>query len=167
MIIPGVDPIISLTFRATVDDPARFGSSRSVGALVGLTPRVYQFGETERLGHISKTGDRNGAPSSLRGGLGTHDAHAQALKAEGLGVAVAQRRGAKRACVAVARKLAVIMHRMESPERGFRSRRRRRCRQSHRRPDTDTVTTALSNPVLDDGDGQSVSIPAASAAVAR
>jgi transposase len=57
MTIPGVGPITSLAFRVTVDDPARFGSSKTVGAHVGLTPRLYHSGETDRSGQISKAGD--------------------------------------------------------------------------------------------------------------
>ena len=61
MTIPGVGPITSLAFRVTVDDPARFDSSKAVGAHVGLTPRVYQqSGEIDRSGQISKAGDAGG-----------------------------------------------------------------------------------------------------------
>ena len=55
--IPGVGPITSLAFRATVDDPEQFATSRSVGGYLGLTPRIYQSGEMNRSGQISKTGD--------------------------------------------------------------------------------------------------------------
>jgi transposase len=48
MTIPGVGPITSLAFRVTVDDPTRFGSSKAVGAHIGLTPRIYQSGEIDR-----------------------------------------------------------------------------------------------------------------------
>jgi transposase len=58
MTIPGVGPIISLAYKATIDDPARFRSSRAVPAHLGLTPRIYQSGEMDRSGHISKCGDR-------------------------------------------------------------------------------------------------------------
>jgi len=112
MTIPGVGPITSLAFRVTVDDPARFDSSKAVGAHIGLTPRVYQSGETDRSGQISKAGDH-----MLRHLL--HEAASALMtrcrkpsKLRAWGVAVARRRGAKRARVAVARKLAVIMHRM-------------------------------------------------------
>jgi transposase len=58
MTIPGVGPVTSLAFVATVDDPGRFGSSKALGAHLGLTPRVYQSGEIDRSGQISKCGDR-------------------------------------------------------------------------------------------------------------
>ena len=100
MTIPGVGPITALAYRATIDDPTRFTSSKAVGAHLGMTPRIYQSGETERSGQISKTGDR-----MLRTLL--YEA-ASALMA----AAIARRRGFKRARIAVARKLGVIMHRM-------------------------------------------------------
>ena len=58
MTIPGVGPVTSLAFKATIDDPGRFGTSKALGAHLGLTPRVYQSGEIDRSGHISKCGDR-------------------------------------------------------------------------------------------------------------
>jgi transposase len=108
MTIPGVGPIISLAYKATIDDPARFRSSRAVPAHLGLTPRVYQSGEMDRSGHISKCGD-----SLLRHCLyEAANAHLRvtrkwsALRA--WGVKLAKRVGSKKACVAVARKLAII-----------------------------------------------------------
>ncbi len=59
MTVPGVGPIAALTFKAAVDDPARFKSSRTVAAHFGLTPRRYQSGEHDNLGRISKAGDRD------------------------------------------------------------------------------------------------------------
>jgi transposase len=57
MTVPGVGPMVALTFRATVDIPARFKNSKAVGAVFGLTPRRYQSGEIDRMGGISKCGD--------------------------------------------------------------------------------------------------------------
>ena len=57
MTVPGVGPVTALTFRATVDVPARFARSRTVGAHFGLTPRKWQSGEIDRMGRISKCGD--------------------------------------------------------------------------------------------------------------
>jgi transposase len=56
--IPGVGFLTALTFVATVDDPARFNRSRSVGAYLGLTPQRYQSGDTDYTGRISRCGDR-------------------------------------------------------------------------------------------------------------
>lgn len=112
MTIPGVGPVVSLAFKATIDDPARFKDSKAVAAHLGLTPRIYQSGAIDRSGHISKCGDRmmrhalyEAANSHLRISKKWSIVRAQ-------GVKLAKRIGAKKACVAVARKLAIIMHRM-------------------------------------------------------
>src|SRR5689334_16778907 len=55
--IPGVGPVVALTFRVTVDVPARFRKSKAVGAVFGLTPAKYQSGENDRTGAISRCGD--------------------------------------------------------------------------------------------------------------
>ena len=112
MTIPGVGPVTSLAFVATVDDPGRFGSSKALGAHLGLTPRVYQSGEIDRSGQISKCGDRmlRHLLYEAASALMTRTRKWSRLRA--WGVAVAKRRGMKRATVAVARKLAVIMHRI-------------------------------------------------------
>ena len=57
MTAPGVGPVVALTYRACVDNPARFSRSKCVGAHYGLTPRLYQSGETARIGRVSKCGD--------------------------------------------------------------------------------------------------------------
>jgi transposase len=120
MTVSGVGPIVSLLFKATIDDPARFTDSKSVAAHLGLTPRIYQSGEIDRSGHISKCGDRlmrhalfEAANSHLR-----RSKKWSTLRA--WGVKLAKRIGARKACVAVARKLAVIMHRMWVEEKDFR-----------------------------------------------
>jgi len=111
--IPGVGPVTALTFKAAIDDPARFAKSKTVGAHFGLTPRREQSGTSiDRDGHISRRGDGEvrtvlyEAASSML----TRSQTWSALKA--WGVRVSAKRGHKRAVVAVARKLAVIMHRM-------------------------------------------------------
>src|SRR5262249_40942185 len=55
--IPGVGPVVALTYRVTVDVPARFRNSKAVGAVFGLTPAKYQSGENDRTGAISRCGD--------------------------------------------------------------------------------------------------------------
>jgi transposase len=120
MSVSGVGPIVSLLFKATIDDPARFKDSKSVAAHLGLTPRIYQSGEIDRSGHISKCGDRlmrhalfEAASSHMR-----RSKKWSVLRA--WGVKLAKRVGAKKACVAVARKLAIIMHRMWVEQTDFR-----------------------------------------------
>jgi len=114
MTIPGIGAITSLSFSAAIEDPANFKRSRSVGAWLGLTTRRYQSGEVDHDGHISRRGD-----SHLRSLLyeaavvmltRTKSRHDSSLKDWGL--KLRERLGLKRAAVAVARKLAVIMHRM-------------------------------------------------------
>jgi transposase len=112
MTVPGVGPVTSLAFKATIDDLGRFDTSKALGAHLGLTPRVYQSGEIDRSGRISKCGDRmmRHLLYEAASALMTRTRKWSRLRAWGL--AVARRRGMKRATVAVARKLAVIMHRM-------------------------------------------------------
>ena len=108
----GPGPITALCFKATIDDPTRFKRSRSVGAYVGLTTRRYASGEIDWSGRISKCGD-----AMLRSYLFeaanvllTRVVKWSTLKA--WGVRLAKRNGLRKAKVAVARKLAVILHRM-------------------------------------------------------
>jgi len=112
MTAPGVGAVVALTYRATVDQPQRFLHSRAVGAHVGLTPKRYQSGETDYEGGVSKCGDALLRTMLYEAAhvLLTRGAKWSWLKA--WGVRVAQRRGMRRAIVAVARRLAVVLHRM-------------------------------------------------------
>ncbi len=112
MTIPGIGPITSLAFRATVDEPDRFTSSKVVGSYFGITPRVYQSGEMDRSDHISKQGDGMIRHLLYEAASALMTRCRQPSKLRAWGIAIARRRGAKRARVAVAGKLAVIMHRM-------------------------------------------------------
>lgn len=120
MTAPGVGPVVSLTFKTAMDAPGRFRQSRVVGAYFGLTPRRYQSGEQDRSGHISKIGD-GGARAALYEAANVllrPRSKPSPLKAWGL--ALSRRRGRKRAVVAVARKLAAILHRMWMNGEAFR-----------------------------------------------
>lgn len=112
MTVPGVGAVVALTFRAAVDQPERFTSSKAVGACFGLTPRRYRSGETDRVGAISRCGDAaaRGALFEAAHVMLTRSTKWSALKAWAMNVA--KRRGAKRAKAALARELAVVMHRM-------------------------------------------------------
>ena len=125
MTVPGVGPVTSLTFKVGVDDPSRFRSSRTVAAHFGLTPRRYQSGETDNPGRISKAGDADVrcALYTAAHALMTRSDAWSTLKAWGL--RLAKIRGHRRAVVAVARKLAVILHRMWIDGTAFRSSRMR------------------------------------------
>ena len=111
MTTPGVGPVVSLTYRATVDVPARFRKSKSVGAVFGLTCAKYQSGEVDWNGRISRCGDEmmrvmlyEAAQSMMRSKKWSW------LKAWAM--QIAKRCGMKKAIVALARRLAVIMHRI-------------------------------------------------------
>ena len=112
MTIPGVGAIAALTFLTTIDDPARFQRSRDVGAHLGLTPKKYASGETDRNGGISKCGDAPMRAVLYQAALALlmRSKKYSAIRVWGLGIA--KRRGLRRAAVAVARKLAVLMHRI-------------------------------------------------------
>ena len=113
MTTPAVGPIVALTYVGAIDDPARFSSSKQVGAHFGLTPKKYQSGQTDYTGRISKIGD-----ASVREAL-YQAAHVMLTKPvkgcsalKSWAMRIARRAGMRRAKVALARKLAVIMHRM-------------------------------------------------------
>jgi transposase len=112
MTTTGVGPIISLTYVAGIDDPARFEQSKRVGAHYGLTPKKYQSGETEYTGRISKAGDQSVRTALYQAAhiILTKPVKGSALKTWGM--RLSKRVGMEKAKVAVARKLAVIMHRM-------------------------------------------------------
>lgn len=110
--IPGVGPLTSLAFRATIDDPTRFRRSRDVGAHLGLVPRKYASGEIDLNGRITRTGD------SLTRSYLYEAAQSLMIRCKtdtplrAWGLKIAARSCRKNALVAVARKLAVLMHRM-------------------------------------------------------
>jgi transposase len=112
MSAPGVGPITALAFRATIDRPERFQRSRDVGAHLGLTPTRYQSGETDIQGRISRCGDELARTALYEAAhcLLTRSSKWSSLRAWGM--KIAKRRGMARARVAVARKLAVVLHRM-------------------------------------------------------
>ncbi len=112
MSVPGVGVIVALTFAAAVDDPGRFRSSKTVGAHFGLTPKRYQSGETDVTGRISKVGDANVRSTLYEAAhiILTRPVKGSALKS--WAARLARRTGMRKAKVALARKLAVVMHRM-------------------------------------------------------
>ena len=114
MTIPGVGPVVSLAFVSTIDIPNRFKNSKAVGPLLGLTPQLNESGESKRIGRISCCGDgvmRELLYEAAQVML-TRSPKWSWLKAWAMNIA--KRRGIKKAVVAFARRLAVIMHRMWS-----------------------------------------------------
>ncbi len=113
MSTPAVGPIVALTYASAIDDPSRFKSSKQAGAHFGLTPKKHQSGETDYTGRISKIGD-----SSVRTSLyeAAHVMLTKPLKGcsqlKSWAMRIARRAGMSKAKVALARRLAVIMHRM-------------------------------------------------------
>jgi transposase len=113
MSTPAVGPIVSLTYAAAIDDPARFKSSKQAGSHFGLTPKRYQSGQTDCSGRISKIGD-----AAVREALyqASHVMLTKPVKGctelKSWAMRIARRAGMSKAKVALARKLAVIMHRM-------------------------------------------------------
>ncbi len=112
MTVPGVGPVVSLAYISTIDVPSRFRNSRAVGAVLGLTPVLNQSGESNRIGHISRCGDAmmrsllyEAAQTMLTRLVKWYWLKAWAMN-------IAKRHGRKKATVALARRLAVVMHRM-------------------------------------------------------
>lgn len=113
MSTPAVGPIVALTYASAIDDPARFKSSKQAGSHFGLTPKRHQSGETDRSGRISKIGD-----ASVREAL-YQAAHVMLTKPvkgcpqlKSWAMRIVKRAGMRKAKVALARKFAVILHRM-------------------------------------------------------
>lgn len=120
MTAPGVGTIVAMGYITCIETPARFSSSSSVGAYLGMTPTRYQSGEVDKAGRVSKRGD-----SMVRGLL--YEAakvilarSARPSDLQAWGRSLARRIGRKKATMAVARKLAVILHRMWSTGEPFR-----------------------------------------------
>jgi transposase len=113
MTTPAVGPMIGLTYASAIDDPKRFKSSKAAGPHFGLTPKKYQSGETDVSGRITKVGD-----ASVREALyqAAHLMLTRPIKGcsalKSWAMRIAKRAGLRKAKVALARKLAVILHRM-------------------------------------------------------
>ncbi len=111
MTMPGVGAVVALTMRSAVDDPSRFRSSKDIGPWAGLTPRRNQSGERDVVGQITCAGD-----AALRTAL-YQAANAVLCRSapswlKSWALRVAERRGRKRATVALARRIGVVLHRM-------------------------------------------------------
>lgn len=112
MTVPGVGPCTALSFKTSIDDPTRFRRSKTVGAHLGLTPRRFQSGTVDYNSRISKCGDPETRTllTEAANSLLTRVQSWSVLKAWGM--RIFRRAGLRRAAVAVARKLSVILHRM-------------------------------------------------------
>jgi transposase len=120
MSVPGIGVLSVLAYVSTVEDPARFGRSRSVGAHLGLIPKQYQSGEIDRSGRISKCGDTLARTLMYEAAVVLMTRVKRALGLKDWAQAIAKRSGAGKARVALARKLAVILHSMWRSGEPFR-----------------------------------------------
>lgn len=112
MTVPGVGPVVALSYIATLDDQARFKRATDVGAFLGLTPRRYQSGDTDWSGRISKCGDRDLRRLLYAAGFTLISQVRRSSPLRSWAVRLSERKGIKHAAVAAARKLAVIMLRI-------------------------------------------------------
>jgi transposase len=112
MTVPSVGPLVAITYKSAMDDPSRIAKSKAAGALFGLTPKKYQSGEKDVTGGITRTGDEMVRTALYEAANVLLSRIARFSKLKCWGMDVAKRRGSKRAKVALARKLAVILHRM-------------------------------------------------------
>lgn len=112
MTVPGVGVITALTYKVALDDPGRFATSETVGAYLGLTPRQYASGDVDRQGSISKMGPKECRTMLYEAAQTLLTRVKKKGKIKSWGLRIAKRKGFKKAAVAVARKLAVILHRI-------------------------------------------------------
>ena len=112
MAIPGVGQLTALAFVAAIDDPSRIRRSRDVGAYLGLVPKRYQSGEVDYVGGISKCGDRRVRTLLYEAANVMLTRYKGRLKLKDWAFAIARRSSMRKARVALARRLAIIMHAM-------------------------------------------------------
>ena len=112
MTIPGIGAVTALAYRATIGVPARFRNSKAVGAVLGLTPAQHQSGESSRVGRISLCGDGMLRALLYEGAMTVLTRSVKWPWLRAWAMNIAKNRGLKRAIVALARRLAVIMHRI-------------------------------------------------------
>jgi transposase len=124
MSVPGVGAVTAFAYVATIDDPARFRSSRAVGAYLGLTPRRYQSGERDVSGQVSKRGDRTTRTLLYEAAMSliTRVRPAVGGPLQAWARDLRDRIGHKKACVALARRLSVLLHRLWSDGTTFEHR---------------------------------------------
>jgi transposase len=119
MTAPGVGPITALAFKASVEDPGRFARSSDVGAYAGLVPRRNQSGERDYKGHISKAGDAMLRHALYEAANSILSRLKRPCALADWGKRLAESKGPKRARVAVARKLAALLHKLWRSETDF------------------------------------------------
>lgn len=119
MTAPGVGPIVALSFVTAIDTPHRFRRSEDVGSYLGLTPKRYQSGDVDNPGRISKFGNAMTRTHLVQAATTLLYSSKKWSSLRVWGLKIAKRRGYQIARIAVARKLAIILHRMWIQERDF------------------------------------------------
>ncbi len=119
MSVPGVGPITALAYRTSLDDPSRFRSSRAVAAHFGLTPKRFQSGESDYSGGVSRLGDKMVRTALYQAAFSMVVASKSKCALRAWAVRLREQKGLRPACVALARKLAVILHRLWVTGRDF------------------------------------------------
>lgn len=112
MTVPGVGPVTALTYATAIDDPSRFKDADDIGAYFGLTPRVFQSGESHQSGKISKRGDSMVRLALVRAATVLLVSTKTWTPLKAWGVWLARRIGFNKAKIAVARKLAILLHKL-------------------------------------------------------
>lgn len=120
MTIPGVGPVTALKYLIEIGDPKRFDNSRAVGAYLGLTPKQYSSGETQKQGKISKCGSKDLRSLLVEASIVILTRTKSWSQLKAWGVRLLGRMSLKKAATAVARKLGVIMHKMLLNDESFR-----------------------------------------------
>jgi len=120
MTVPGVGPITALTYTMSIEDPRRFARGEDVGAYAGLVPRRSQSGERDTQGHISKAGDPMLRRSLYEAANIILTRVKRPCALQSWGRKIAEAKGPRRAKVAVARKLAALLHSVWLNETEFR-----------------------------------------------
>lgn len=121
MTMPGIGAVVALTVQSAIDDPARFRRSKDIGPWVGLTPCRYQSGETDIIGGITKAGDVAMRSALYQAAKVVMHRSKRPTWLRAWADRVARRRGSKRAAIALARRMGVILHRMWVDNREFQA----------------------------------------------
>ena len=119
MTVPGVGPITAMTYKSTLDEPKRFERSSTVGAYMGLTPKQYASGTVDRHGRVSKMGPQECRVMLYEAAQSLLTRVQKGSKLRSWGLKLVKKKGLRKATVAVARKMAVILHRMWVSEKEF------------------------------------------------
>jgi transposase len=119
MSVPGVGPITALTYKTSVEDPDRFRRGKDAAAFFGLVPRRDQSGKRDFMGRITKAGDPLGRSALYEAANSLISRVKQSSPLRDWGLMLATKVGAKRARVAVARKLAILLHRLWQSQTSF------------------------------------------------